>query len=63
MHQLPRRDVVHLADVHNRPRIFTRWERYRHRQAHWFIECVAETVSISRPMLGACLFTITMGSS
>ncbi|KIP11551.1 hypothetical protein PHLGIDRAFT_99331 [Phlebiopsis gigantea 11061_1 CR5-6] len=46
MHQLPRRDVVHLADVHSRQRVFTRWERYRHRQAHWFIECVAEAMGV-----------------
>lgn len=46
MHQLPRRDVVHLADVQTRPRVFTMWERYRHRQAHWFVECVAETMGV-----------------
>ncbi|GJE97716.1 aquaporin-like protein [Phanerochaete sordida] len=46
MHQLPRRDVVHLADVHTRPRVFSVWERYRHRQAHWFVECIAETMGV-----------------
>ena len=45
MHRLPRRDVVHLADIHVRPPVFSVWERYRHRQAHWFVECVAESVS------------------
>lgn len=45
MHQLPRRDVVHLADVQTRSQVFTVWERYRHRQAHWLVECAAETVS------------------
>ena len=45
MHRLPQRDVVHLADVHTRPKVFSVWERYRHRQAHWLVECLAETVS------------------
>lgn len=47
MHQLPRKDVVHLADVHTRPKVFSIWERYRHRQAHWLVECIAETVSFN----------------
>lgn len=37
--------LVHLSEVH--PRSFTvlnSWERVRHRQAHWFVECAAEFV-------------------
>ncbi|GJF00116.1 aquaporin-like protein [Phanerochaete sordida] len=46
MHQLPHRDVVHLADIHPRQRVFSVWERYRHRQAHWFVECIAEFMGV-----------------
>ncbi|KAI0093443.1 aquaporin-like protein [Irpex rosettiformis] len=46
MHQLPHADVVHLADIAPRRTIFTLWERHRHRQAHWFIECAAETMGV-----------------
>ncbi len=42
---LPRREFTHLADIAPRPAALNRWERVRHRQAHWFAECVAEAVS------------------
>lgn len=44
-HPLPRPNFTHLADVVQRPRFLTHWERVRHRQAHWFVECMAEFVS------------------
>lgn len=58
MHQLPRRDVVHLADVHTRQPVFSVWERYRHRQAHWFVECVAESVGEFCTMSDTFLLTV-----
>ncbi|KAJ3551987.1 hypothetical protein NM688_g4395 [Phlebia brevispora] len=45
-HVLPRPDFVHLADVHPRPHVLSMWERRRHRQAHWFVECVAEAMGV-----------------
>ena len=45
MHALRRRDVVHLADIKPRSNAYVAWERVRHRQAHWFVECAAEFVS------------------
>lgn len=38
--------VVHLNDVAPRSQIFTRWDRARHHQIHWFSECFAEFVRI-----------------
>jgi len=46
LHQLPRPQQVHLADIHTRQPVFSRWERYRHRQAHWLVECLAETMGV-----------------
>ena len=48
-HALPRPKFAHMADVYPRQRLFTKWERYRHRQAHWLVECIAEAVSRSLP--------------
>ncbi|KAK7685269.1 hypothetical protein QCA50_011632 [Cerrena zonata] len=45
-HPLPRPNFTHLADVQERPRFLTHWERVRHRQAHWFVECVAEFTGV-----------------
>ncbi|TCD65342.1 hypothetical protein EIP91_002780 [Steccherinum ochraceum] len=42
VHPLPQRSFVHLADIVQRPALLSSWERLRHRQAHWFVECVAE---------------------
>ena len=44
MHALRRTDVVHLADIKPRSDAQVSWERVRHRQAHWFVECCAEFV-------------------
>ena len=48
-HPLPAREFAHAADVYPRLPVFARWERLRHRQAHWFAECVAEAVRIVLP--------------
>lgn len=45
-HPLPRPNFTHLADVVQRPRFLTHWERVRHRQAHWFVECMAEFTGV-----------------
>ncbi|KIY69323.1 putative aquaporin 2 [Cylindrobasidium torrendii FP15055 ss-10] len=39
-------NVVHLNDVAPRSRIFTRWDRARHHEIHWFTECVAEFLGV-----------------
>lgn len=41
--------TVHIADIVPRPRFFQAWERQRHMRVHWFIECVAEFVSVLSP--------------
>ncbi|KAH9940547.1 aquaporin-like protein [Epithele typhae] len=46
MHHLRRRDVVHYADIEPRSNAFVGWERVRHRQAHWFVECAAEFMGV-----------------
>ena len=45
-HAMPRREFTHMADIVPRPPVLNRWERVRHRQAHWLAECVAEAVSL-----------------
>lgn len=45
-HPLPRREFTHAADLQPRAPIFARWERHRHREAHWFVECVAEALGV-----------------
>ncbi|KAI0686838.1 aquaporin-like protein [Cytidiella melzeri] len=45
-HALPRREFTHKADVIPRTPIQVKWERVRHRQAHWFAECVAEATGV-----------------
>lgn len=40
-----RADVVHYADIMPRSNTRAGWDRVRHRQAHWFVECAAEFVS------------------
>lgn len=38
--------IVHMRDVHPRKRIFTIWERQRHKtEFHWAIQCAAEMVT------------------
>jgi len=37
---------THLADIRVRPRLFAAWEKRRHRQAHWFVECFAEALGV-----------------
>lgn len=44
-HHLRQRDFVHLADIKPRSAGHIAWERRRHRQAHWLVECLAEFVS------------------
>lgn len=45
-HAMPRRDFTHMADIVPRPPLLNRWERVRHRQAHWLAECVAEATGV-----------------
>ncbi|KAI0344556.1 aquaporin-like protein [Trametopsis cervina] len=45
-HPIPSREITHRADVAPRGPFLTRWERVRHRQAHWMAECVAETLGV-----------------
>ncbi|THH27705.1 hypothetical protein EUX98_g6482 [Antrodiella citrinella] len=45
-HPLPQPRFTHLADVAPRPRLLSSWERIRHRQAHWFVECCAEAFGV-----------------
>jgi len=35
-------ELVHLHDIQPRGPALARWERIRHRQARWFVECLAE---------------------
>ncbi|KAI0065767.1 aquaporin-like protein [Artomyces pyxidatus] len=37
---------LHLADIQTRPRFFQSWEKVRHRQAHWLVQCLAESVGL-----------------
>lgn len=43
-----RHEPIHLADIRPRPRpaFLQAWERMRHRQMHWLIECMAEFVGV-----------------
>ncbi|KAI0644605.1 aquaporin-like protein [Trametes meyenii] len=45
-HQLRQREFVHLADIKPRTNTFIAWERRRHRQAHWLVECIAEFTGV-----------------
>ncbi|KAI0070601.1 aquaporin-like protein [Panus rudis PR-1116 ss-1] len=45
-HPLPHRNFTHLADIQDRPGFLKRWERVRHRQAHWLVECIAEFAGV-----------------
>ncbi|TDL25876.1 aquaporin-like protein [Rickenella mellea] len=38
--------VVHIADVVPRPAFMHAWERQRHTNLHWLIECVAEFMGV-----------------
>lgn len=59
-HQLRQRDFVHLADIKPRSSAHIAWERRRHRQAHWFVECFAEFVSaISLVPMASATRTLT----
>ncbi|KAI0065761.1 aquaporin-like protein [Artomyces pyxidatus] len=46
MHQSEPHQTFHLADIQTRPRLLRSWERVRHRQAHWAIECLAEMFGV-----------------
>ncbi|KAI0322619.1 aquaporin-like protein [Amylostereum chailletii] len=37
---------VHLADIRTRHPLLERWERVRHRQAHWIIEMISEAFGV-----------------
>ncbi|THH29258.1 hypothetical protein EUX98_g4917 [Antrodiella citrinella] len=37
---------VHLEDISRRPALMVSWEKFRYRQAHWFVECVAEFMGV-----------------
>ncbi|KAI0780180.1 aquaporin-like protein [Fomes fomentarius] len=43
-HLLHRKGLVHLADIKPRSDARVRWDRRRHRQAHWFSECAGEFI-------------------
>ncbi|KAI0768698.1 aquaporin-like protein [Trametes elegans] len=45
-HPLRQREFVHLADIKPRSNAFIAWERRRHRQAHWLVECIAEFMGV-----------------
>lgn len=55
MHQLPRREYVHLADIKPRSDAHVNWEHRRHHQVHWLAECIAEFVSIQSSTLAPSL--------
>ncbi|KAG7087155.1 hypothetical protein E1B28_013135 [Marasmius oreades] len=46
MSNLLHSDVVHLKDVQQPLKIFTVWERNRHRSLHWLVECFAEFLGV-----------------
>ncbi|KAI0026755.1 aquaporin-like protein [Vararia minispora EC-137] len=37
---------IHLADIQPRPKFLQAWERLRHRQLHWLVECMSELVGV-----------------
>jgi len=37
---------IHLNDIRPRPAFLQAWERVRHRQLHWLMECMAEFVRL-----------------
>ncbi|OSD01282.1 aquaporin-like protein [Trametes coccinea BRFM310] len=45
-HHLRHRDFIHLADIKPRSNAYIAWERRRHRQAHWLVECMAEFMGV-----------------
>ncbi|KAI0371077.1 aquaporin-like protein [Pilatotrama ljubarskyi] len=45
-HHLRQREQVHLADIKPRTNAYIAWERRRHRQAHWLVECMAEFMGV-----------------
>ncbi|KAI8975901.1 aquaporin-like protein [Trametes punicea] len=45
-HHLRQREFVHLADIKPRSNAYIAWERRRHRQAHWLVECIAEMMGV-----------------
>ncbi|KIP08506.1 hypothetical protein PHLGIDRAFT_104304 [Phlebiopsis gigantea 11061_1 CR5-6] len=46
MSVLPRPTFVRLGDIRRRPRVLEQWEKVRHRQAHWLVECLAEAFGV-----------------
>ncbi|KAH7908460.1 aquaporin-like protein [Hygrophoropsis aurantiaca] len=38
--------TVYLRDISPRPRFMTSWERYKHHEAHWLVEMVAEMLGV-----------------
>lgn len=53
-HPLPKPNFVHLADIVERPSVLVSWERTRHRQAHWLMECVAEFTGVFLYVFAGC---------
>ncbi|KAL0056778.1 hypothetical protein AAF712_016610, partial [Marasmius tenuissimus] len=39
-------EVIHLKNVQPPLKVFTVWERNRHRSLHWFVECFAEFLAV-----------------
>ncbi|KAL0058915.1 hypothetical protein AAF712_014379 [Marasmius tenuissimus] len=39
-------EVIHLKNVQPPLKVFTVWERNRHRSLHWFVECFAEFLGV-----------------
>ncbi|KAI0065760.1 aquaporin-like protein [Artomyces pyxidatus] len=37
---------LHLADLKTRPLFLQRWEKLKHRQAHWAIQCTSEAIGL-----------------
>jgi hypothetical protein len=37
-------ELIHLEDVHPRTGLAAKWQRARHRKAHWLAQCLAEAV-------------------
>ncbi|KAK0472710.1 aquaporin-like protein [Armillaria novae-zelandiae] len=54
-------NVVHLADVLPRAKIFTIWERHRHAKVHWLAECFAEFMGVFFYCYAGVGSTATMG--
>jgi len=40
--------AIHLSDIVPKPRWKTSWERLKYKEAHWFVEMVAEMARVFR---------------